>query len=296
MSFTLLDGGMGQELITRMGRAATPLWSADVIRDQPDLVENTHADFLKAGADVITLSAYSVTPSRLARAGRENEFATLQESALGAAKRARDRINPQALIAGCLPPLPGSYRPADRLSAEQTADEYAQIVATQADGVDLFLCETLGSIEEAQLATQAAHGVGIPVWTALCVDELDGTLLRSGEAVTAAAEAAFDAGAHAVLINCAPPEATQTAVYDLLALNKPVGAYANGFTTVAPLQADTTVDLLTRREDLGPEAFADHVMKLAEAGATILGGCCEIGPRHIEEINRRRQIRFPKAG
>jgi len=296
MSFTLLDGGMGQELIARMGRLATPLWSADVIRDQPDLVEDTHADFLKAGADVITVSAYSVTPSRLARAGRDDEFATLQKKALGAARRARDRINPQARIAGCLPPLPGSYRPADRLSAERTADEYAQIVAIQADWVELFLCETLGSIEEALLATKAAHGVGLPVWTAVTVDELDGTVLRSGEPVTAAAEAAFDAGAQAVLINCSPPEATEVALHELLTLNKPVGAYANGFTTVAPLQADTTVDLLTRREDLGPEAFADYTMRLAEAGASILGGCCEISPRHIEEISRRRQRSFPRAG
>ena len=56
--------------MARWGRPATPLWSVDIIRERPDIVEEAAADFLKAGADVITLSSYAATPSRLARAGR----------------------------------------------------------------------------------------------------------------------------------------------------------------------------------------------------------------------------------
>ena len=81
-SFTLLDGGMGQELIKRSSRKPPPLWSADVLRDFPELVVETHCDFIKAGSDVITLSSYSVTPTRLAKHNRENEFKILQKVAV----------------------------------------------------------------------------------------------------------------------------------------------------------------------------------------------------------------------
>lgn len=289
MPFTLLDGGMGQELIARRGRPATPLWSVDVLHERLDLVEDVHADFLEAGADVITLSSYSATPSRLARAGRESEFEDLQARAIAAAQRARRRICPDARIAGCLPPLPGSYRPEDRLGAAESYAEYERIVSAQSEGVDLFLCETLPSIEEARLATRAARRSDKPVWTAVTVDETDGRLLRSGESVADAAEAILEEGADAVLVNCSPPEAVTTALKILIDCGAVAGAYANGFTTVAPLKGDATVDVLKARSELGPDAYADFAMTWAELGAAVIGGCCEIGPGHIAAIDRRRR-------
>lgn len=289
MTFTLLDGGMGQELMARWGRPATPLWSVDIIHERPDLVEETHADFLRAGADVITLSSYSATPSRLAGAGRAAEFEALQAGAVRAGERARRAVKPRALIAGCLPPLPGSYRPEDRLSARLASREYESIVSAQCDAVDLFLCETLPSIEEARLATRAARRAGKPVWTALTVDEGDGRLLRSGEPVLEAADAALEEGADAVLVNCSPPEAVETALRLLLGRVEIAGAYANAFTSVKALKAAATVDVLETRRDLGPAAYADLAMTWADSGAAIIGGCCEISPRHIAEIDRRRR-------
>ena len=284
---TLLDGGMGQELMARWDRPATPLWSVDVLAERPDFVEAAHADFLNAGADVITLAAYPATPSRLVPAGRDGEFDGLQASALRAAKTARERINPAARIAGCLPPLPGSYRPGERAAADATLDEYRRIVAAQADGVDLFICETLPSVDEARLATRAAHEAGKPVWTALTVDETDGRFLRSGEAVEAAAEAARAEGAEVVLINCSPPEQVSTALDILLQGGLPAGAYANGFTTVDPLARGETVDALEARSDLGPDAYADFADAWANAGACVVGGCCEVKPAHIAAIADR---------
>ena len=48
-----------------------------------------------------------------------------------------------------------------------------------------------------------------------------------------------------------------------------------------------TVDTLIAREDVTPDAYADFVMGWVEKGATIVGGCCEVGPAHISEINNR---------
>ena len=122
--FTLLDGGMGQELVKRAKNPLTPLWSADVLRDHLDLVVDVHRDFLQAGADVITLSSYAATPTRLAKYNRQDEFKVLQKAAISAARQACNDVELSPFIAGTLPPLPGSYRPSERLTSQCSQEEY----------------------------------------------------------------------------------------------------------------------------------------------------------------------------
>ena len=283
----LLDGGVGQELHRRSRRPSAPLWSAQVMIDEPELVETVHLEFIEAGAQVITVNSYSATPHRLARAGRSGMFGTLQDAALRAAQAARDRSGRDILIAGCLPPLAASYRPDLTPSEDVCLADYRRIVAAQADRVDLFLCETLATVTEARIATLAACESGRTVWTALTVDDADGTVLRSGEPVADGARAALDAGAAAILVNCSIPEAVARALPALAGIGVPLGAYANGFVSVAALEPGGTVDVLEARDDLGPEAHAQYALDWAAAGATVLGGCCEIGPAHIAELARR---------
>lgn len=281
----LLDGGVGQELHRRSRRQSAPLWSAQVMIDEPELVETVHLEFIEAGAQVITVNSYSATPHRLARAGRSGMFETLQNAALRAAQAARDRSgHDDILIAGCLPPLAASYRPDLTLPENLCLADYRRIVAAQADRVDLFLCETLATVREARTATLAACESGRTVWTALTVDDADGTVLRSGEPVADGAFAALDAGASAVLINCSFPEAVSRALPALADIGAPLGAYANGFVSVEALEPGGPFDVLEARDDLGPEAYALYALDWAAAGATILGGCCEIGPAHIAEL------------
>jgi S-methylmethionine-dependent homocysteine/selenocysteine methylase len=73
----------------------------------------------------------------------------------------------------------------------------------------------------------------------------------------------------------------------LAARNLTFGAYANGFTSITALQPGGTVDSLKARTDLGPSAYADFAQSWAELGATIIGGCCEVGPAHIAELRTR---------
>jgi S-methylmethionine-dependent homocysteine/selenocysteine methylase len=90
------------------------------------------------------------------------------------------------------------------------------------------------------------------------------------------------------LVNCSRPEAVDMAMPGLVALGGPVGAYANGFTRIAArFEPGTTVERLSARKDLGPEAYADFAMGWVAEGATIVGGCCEVGPAHITELARR---------
>lgn len=283
----LLDGGMGQELYHRSRNPASPLWSAQVLLDEPELVEAVHRDFIAAGAKVITVNAYSATPERLAEHGEAAWFEPLQARAIQVAKAARDKSGRSVRLAGCLPPLVASYRPDLVPDAETCLATYRRIVAAQRADVDLFLCETLASVKEARVATQAAVESGKPVWTGLTVDDRDGTKLRSGEELALGVQAVIDAGAEAVLINCSIPEAVDQGIATLADAGISFGAYANGFTSVLELEPGKTVDVLKARSDLGPETYAKHALGWAAAGARIVGGCCEVTPAHIAELARR---------
>ena len=74
---TLLDGGMGQELLKRSSQEITPLWSTQVMIDEPEIVRDLHADFIRAGARVISLNSYTMTPERLARDGNAVSYTHL---------------------------------------------------------------------------------------------------------------------------------------------------------------------------------------------------------------------------
>ncbi|PAU81585.1 homocysteine S-methyltransferase [Halovibrio salipaludis] len=287
-SITMLDGGMGQELQKRSEQPASPLWSAQVMLDEPNLVVDAHRDFIDAGARVITLNTYSATPTRLARDGQPDWFEPLHKAALDAARKACSESGQDVRIAGCLPPLVASYRPEVAHDEATCLKEYRQMVEAQkAGGVDLFLCETMSIAHEAHAATVAAVESGLPVWTAFTVDDADGTKLRSGEPLAESARAVVDAGASAVLVNCAVPEALTTAMDVLKELGVPFGGYANAFTSVAALEPGGTVDVLEARKDLGPDAYAEQVLNWVEKGATIVGGCCEVGPAHIKALAER---------
>jgi homocysteine S-methyltransferase len=281
----LLDGGMGQELIHRSQQPPSPLWSAKVMMDEPELVRAVHEEYIAAGAKVMTLNAYSATPERLARDASEDLFKPLQAKAIEIAQAARGVHDVR--IAGCLSPLFGSYHPEFAPEFDICLETYRRVVAEQKDHVDLFLCETLSSIKEVKAAVQAAAESGKPVWSAMSVKDEEGTKLRSGESLAEAAVVAKQAGASAVLINCSWPEAVTQGQAALANTGLPYGGYANGFTQADDLQIGTTVSGLLARTDLDPVAYANHAMSWIEAGATIVGGCCEVGPAHIAELARR---------
>lgn len=280
----VLDGGMGQELRRRSSRPASPLWSAQVMLDEPDLVVAAHRDFIDAGAQVITVNTYSATPQRLARDGEPGLFEPLHAAALDAARRACDESGRDVRMAGCLPPLMASYRPEIAPDDDTCLQAYRQMVAAQVAGVDLFLCETMSLIREARAATIAAAESRLPVWVSFTVDDGDGTRLRSGESLAEAAEQVVTAGANGVLVNCSVPEAVTTAMGVLAKSGVRFGGYANAFTSVDALEPGGTVDVLEARRDLDPAAYAEHALGWVGQGASIVGGCCEVGPAHIEAL------------
>ena len=283
----VLDGGMGQELYRRSGKPASPLWSSQVMLDNPELVVALHCDFINAGAEVVTVNSYSATPERLERDAEISLFEPLQKAALSAAMEARDETSESVLIAGCLPPLVASYHPELVPENGQALASYCRIIEMQEPGVDIFIAETLSSVREAEIICRAASDVEQPVWVSFTVNDTDGLRLRSGESIHDGVEAAIKGGAEAVLVNCSYPEAITQTMLTLSDCGVKFGGMANGFTSISALAPGGTVDSLNARDDLGPVEYADHVMKWVEYGATMIGGCCEVGPSHIAEIRKR---------
>ncbi len=284
---TILDGGIGQEITKRSGKEPKPLWSIAVMMEQPEIVEAIHEEFIDAGADVITINAYTSSPERLERDGLLDQFESLQRQAVAIAQTARENSGKSVEIAGCLPPLVASYRADVAQDFETSLHSYRQIVELQADGVDLFLCETMASITEAKAAATAALESSKPVWLSFTLNDDDSSTLRSGEPLAEALMEIDGLGIDAALLNCSRPEAISAAWQELAKANGPIGAYANGFTSIAALDPGGTVANLEARRDLDENTYADFVDQWIEGGASIVGGCCEVGPSHIAEIARR---------
>ncbi|WP_299285438.1 homocysteine S-methyltransferase family protein [uncultured Tateyamaria sp.] len=284
---TLLDGGMGQELVHRAGDKLTPLWSTQIMLDHPGMVTSVHADFFAAGATVATTNSYAIHHDRLAGTPVEGAFTALHQSALFEARTAR-REHGTGRIAGAIGPLVASYRPDLHPASDVAVPLFAEVTALLAPACDLLICETVASIDHARDILAGCADAAIPVWLAMTVDDRDGTKLRSGEPIADVVPIA-EAGATALLVNCSTPEVIPAALASVAHTSLPFGAYANGFEQIADgfLEDKPTVDSLTLRRDFTPELYADQVMTWVAAGATIVGGCCEVSPAHIAEIARR---------
>ncbi len=286
-NIVLLDGGLGQEVHRRAGKPAHPLWSTQVMMESPEIVKSVHQDFIKAGAKIITLNSYTSTPTRLARDGKVHWFEPLQRQAIQIAWEARDELGmslEQVQIAGCLPPLVGSYT-TDNRSLQMLKDEYSQILTIQAPEVDLIIIETMSSVKEAKAAVGAALEFEKPILLSFTLSDTQHPTLRSGETIDAALREISGYNLNGLLFNCSFPETISKGLSTIGNINVPFGGYANGFTSVELLKPGGTVDVLTTRKDLNEEVYANHVLDWIQKGASIIGGCCEVGPSYIHHLN-----------
>ncbi len=284
-SITLLDGGMGQELVARSGDVPTPLWATRVMMDHPGLVKAIHDDYFSAGASVATTNTYNILHDRLEGVGLDAYFHALHLHALAEAHESRAKAG-RGLIAGSMGPLGESYRPDLTPAVAVSAPLYAEKARILAPHVDVILLETMSSLGLARGALQGAQVAGLPVWLSVSVDDRDGRKLRSGEPVSGLSDLIADHPTAAVLANCSMPEAMLAALQELSQLGLPFGAYANGFSEISalPLPDAVAAPDYIHRHDLTPEKYTAFAMQWVDLGATIVGGCCEVGPAHIRHL------------
>ena len=282
---TLLDGSIGQELVKRSGEKPTPLWSTTVMLDDSKLLSEVHDEYFSMGATVATTNTYPVLRDRLERVGLEGRLEELWDKAIDTAISSKKR-NGYGQVAGSIGPLHASYRPDLIPDAIEASKEYKDVINHLGAKCDVLLIETVSSIEHAKAALIAAKNVDIPIWIAFSTEDFDGTKLRSGEKLSLVKDLLSEYKVDVILVNCSRPEVTKDSLNIIADFNRPFGAYANGFTKITSgfLEDFPTVDALKERHDLSPKEYAKFAMEWVEMGATIIGGCCEVGPRHIEQL------------
>ena len=293
---TLLDGGMGQELIRRSGKPAAPLWSTQVMIDHPGLVGEIHADYADAGATVATVNSYAIHRDRLL-GGNSNHYASddvklpnlehMFEAFHSAALTEADTVRDRSRIAGSVGPLGASYRSDIHPAFDDALPLYAEVVHLLAPRSDIILFETIASVEAAKACLAAGRQSDKPVWLSFTVSDEDGSRLRSGEPLSDALDIIREADT--ALANCSVPEVMPAALDVLARGTSAYGACANAFTKIETvfIEGGATADSLSARQDMTPEAYADHAMAWIDQGATLVGGCCETGPAHIAAIADR---------
>ena len=274
----VLDGATGTELERRGVPTPLPLWSAAALETHPDLVRRIHADYLAAGAEILTANTFRTQRRALERGGWGERAAALTARAVALAREAVAEGGRDAWVVGSAPTLEDCYRP-DRVPEEAALErehaEHAEHLA--AAGVAGVWVETMNTLREARIATRAARAAGLlPLVSFVCDDA---ARLLSGEPLAAAAEAAREAGAAALGVNCLPPRAVPPCLDALADEALPIAVYAN-------LGAPDDEQGFTRSDDCDPETFARFALEWCARGAQLVGGCCGTTPAHVRAIAR----------
>ena len=280
----VLDGGLGGELIRR-GWPSGGLWSAKALVEQPEIIRSVHDDYINAGARVIITNTYSTIPSYLDKSGLGESYLELTEKAGRIARAAADESEFEVKVAASIPPLSESYRP-DLVPEENLARPiYEAMAGCLAPFVDIYLCETMSSIQESKNAVAAIRCANqtIPIWVAWTLNDDPGAGLRSGESITDAVAALPQGEIEAFLFNCTDPEAITLAIKELSTItDKPYGAYPNQFHVPQGWTLDNEIEVEPRA--MTPEEFKGYANRWRRDGASIIGGCCGVGPEYIAAL------------
>lgn len=290
----ILDGGMGREL-ARMGAPfRQPEWSALALIEAPQFVRAAHDAFIAAGSQVITTNSYAVVPFHVGDDVFAEQGAALIALSGKLAREAADAAPAKVLVAGSLPPVLGSYRP--DLFEPVAAKKLLQVLVDNLTGnVDVWLAETQSSVAEVEAVRDVLGDDPRPLWLSFTLqDNLNpqgNALLRSGESIAEAVNAALRISAGAVLFNCSRPEVMATAVKTARAALTSqgsaldIGVYANAFEPSDNTRG-ANEGLSKMRQDTDPAGYLDFAKDWVAQGATMVGGCCGIGPEHIAALKK----------
>jgi homocysteine S-methyltransferase len=291
----ILDGGLATQLEAAGADLSDRLWSARLLADDPDRIGRVHRDFLEAGADCIISASYQATAARFAESGRTvGEAEQLLARSVKLAFRARDafwnepanrknRLRP--LVAASIGPYgayladgseyTGDYRVGEEELVRFHRDRW-QLLSSA--GPDLLACETVPSIHEtAALCRLMEESPGPEAWITFSCR--DGKHLGDGSDLAEAVCMAVRTGGFAGIgVNCVDP----VLVPDLIRTVKdnsplPIVVYPNSGERWDRERRCWTGD--GNSVDL-----ADLAGGWVEAGASVVGGCCRVGPETIGRL------------
>jgi homocysteine S-methyltransferase len=300
----LCDGGMGTTLYARApesilhGRCFDEL----VLTDAP-LVEKIHCDYIEAGARIIETNTFGANSAKLADYGLGDQVTTINRRAAQLAREAREVAGEQVFIAGAVGPsgllnlgAPAVSETAPSLLVLRSLFR-EQISALIEGGVDLIILETFSNLVELRQAVLAAREMGsdLPLIAQMTFNE-DGES-TSGSTPSEAARALAGMGVDVIGTNCSiGPAGTLDAILEMvMSLGSAGEATAEADSgVISPASAKKPIwfsaqpnaGLPARVENRflygsTPGYFAEYARNFAEAGVTVIGGCCGTTPAHI---------------
>lgn len=290
----ILDGGMGQELLKRGLKPRGTLWSAEALIEEKyhQLVINTHLDFIKAGADVIVTTTFTTRRNRLIQNKCEEHFEYTNTKAVELALKAREISKKDVLVAGGLPNQYQTYSAnlGDDLNLiEKNFYDQAKLLKSN---IDFFYLDVMGSGKECEIALKTIKSFNLPVLVGVHIRK--NGKLPSGENISDIVKKYKEENWLGIIAACVHPESYEIIINDLKNLDIPYGFKLNAFKNIPDnygvLSPSTwgkdgnPNKILGSRIDINESKFYEFVKKFKDAGATILGGCCEIRPSHINKI------------
>ena len=293
-SIKILDGGMGQELLARGMEPNGTLWSTNALLNEKyhQLVLDTHLDFIKAGAEIIVTTTFTTRKSRLRDNKVLDKYEYLNKKAGEIAKKTKDFF-PNVLIAGGLPPQNLTYEVDDREEEEIKENFYSQAKLLN-PYIDFFYFDVLSSVREFKIAIKSIEEFNKPYLIGAHISE--GTNLPSGEKITDIIKNIKHKDLMGLILSCVSPENFELNLTEIKKLGIPFGFKLNAFlrTNRKPNHSGTyhksktgnPNEFLGVRKDLTPEKMYAFARKFKDAGATIIGGCCETRPSHIEAFSK----------
>ncbi len=264
----LLDGATGSNLMAAgMPRGvSTEKW----VLEHPEVLQELQRGYLAAGSQVLYAPTFQA--HRAALPGEDIHALNARLVAVTREVAGRD-----VLVGGDVSST-GKMAPLGSLSYEEALEIYSeQIGALKDAGVDLLVAETLLTVDEAAVILDAAAPFGLPVLCSLTI-EADGSLLFGGNIFDACAD--LEAmGADAVGVNCSVgPDQLDSVIAAIVSrVSVPVIAKPNAGLPVLDDEGNAIYSM-------DAPAFAAHMRRIREAGASILGGCCGTTPEYIRAL------------
>jgi 5-methyltetrahydrofolate--homocysteine methyltransferase len=268
----IIDGAMGTMLLQQgLGEAKCPEL-ANV--DAPTAVARIHEAYVAAGAQLVETNTFGASPIRLARYGLADRASEINRRGV---EIARQVVGERAMVLGAIGPLGELLEPYGDLSTQTARSAFTvQAEAFALAGVDACVVETMADLAEASLAVEAAVACGLPVIAQMSYEASGRTFM--GVEPSQAARQLAEAGACVIGANCSVgPEQMLTVVKTLRNCTAlPISAVPNA--------GLPTIEDGVTRWPLEPAGFAAWGLRLVEAGASLIGGCCGTTPQHIAAL------------
>jgi len=158
--------------------------------------------------------------------------------------------------------------------------------------IDFFYLDVMGSGKECEIALKTIKSFNLPVLVGIHIRK--NGKLPSGENISDIVKKYKDENWLGIIAACVAPESYEVIIKELKNLDIPYGFKLNAFKNIpdnygvlsssAWGKNGNPTKILGKREDITESKFYEFVKKFKDDGATILGGCCEIRPSHINKI------------